>query len=232
MKKIIIAVIAILVVIGAILGVSILLSNNSENDLQAETQNNSNEGLLANNNEQLNAEENETNNEENNTTSENGKILIAYFSRSGNTQTIANLIHENVGGDIFRIQTVQSYPSDYTETTEVAKKEQEENARPELTDKVENIEQYDTIFVGYPNWWGTMPMAVFTFLEEYNLEGKNIVPFCTHEGSALGRSENDIKQTVPNANVLKGLAIRGSNVNSNSAKTSVNDWIEELDIKE
>lgn len=225
MKKGIIAVIAILVVAGAIFGITRLMSNNTENEIQAQTENN-NEGLTANNN-----EENETNtNSENNTTTEGGKTLIAYFSRSGNTQTVANLIHENVGGDIFRIETVEAYPSDYTATTEVAKEEQDNNARPAITNQVENIEQYDTIYIGYPNWWGTMPMAIHTFLEQYNLDGKNIVPFCTHAGSGLGRSENDLKQAVPNANVLDGLAITGSNAESSATRTSVDSWIEGLDI--
>lgn len=244
MKKVIIVVITILVVIGAILGISILLGNKSETEQQennegktAQSQENNNKSnVVTNDNTNRNVtnttgEESDEEKDEENTISSNKKILVAYFSKTQNTQTIANLIHENVGGDIFRIQTVQSYPTDYTETTQVAKKEQEENSRPELTDKVENMDQYDTIFIGYPNWWGTMPMAVFTFLEQYDFSGKNIIPFCTHEGSALGRSESDIKKTVPNANLLKGLAIRGSSVNSSSAKTSVTNWIEELGIK-
>lgn len=128
-----------------------------------------------------------TSNEENNKTqldTANQKILVAYFSFSGNTQMIANQIHENVGGDIFETKTEDAYPTDYNAVVDQAKKEKADNYRPKLATKVENMDSYDVIFLGYPNWRGTMPMAVFTFLEEYNLSGKTIIPFCTHDGSA------------------------------------------------
>jgi len=105
----------------------------------------------------------------------------------------------------------------------VAKSELDSNARPELTEKIENIEQYDIIYLGYPNWWGTCPMAIFTFLESYDLSGKTIIPFCTHEGSGLGSSVQDIQKTVPGANVLKGMAIRGDNVNK--ADKQIEEWV-------
>lgn len=167
-----------------------------------------------------------------------GKSLIAYYSRKGNnyvsgkivnlpvgnTKVVANIIREITGGDTFQIDTVKSYPKDYAATTNVAKKELNENARPELSGHVENMESYNVIFLGYPNWWGTMPMPVFTFLEEYDLSGKTIVPFCTHEGSGIGRSENDITKLCPEAILLKGLAIHGSRVND--AKKDVEGWLE------
>lgn len=170
------------------------------------------------------------------------KILIAYFSRRGNnyvngrimnlpignTEVIAKKIQELTGGDMFEIKTVKTYPEDYTETTEVAKEEKWQNARPELANKLDDISSYDVIFLGYPNWWGTMPMAVFTFLESYDFAGKTIVPFCTHEGSGMGSSERDIKKLCPNARVLPGLAIRGSNVNK--ADKDVADWLKRLDL--
>ncbi len=116
------------------------------------------------------------------------KCLIAYFSRAGNnyvsgnivnlpignTEVVAKMIQEIIGGDLFRIDPVNSYPDDYTETTEVAEKELHDNARPELSSHVENMDSYNVIFLGYPNWWGTMPMPVFTFLEEYDFSGKTI----------------------------------------------------------
>ena len=123
----------------------------------------------------------------------------------------------------FLIATVAAHPKDYHETTEVAKKELNGSARPALSDHVVNMGSYEVIFLGYPNWWGTMPMAIFTFLEEYNFAGKTIVPFCTHEGSGMGRSENDIKKLCPQATVLKGLAIHGTHVAT--AKDSIVQWI-------
>ncbi len=154
------------------------------------------------------------------------KCLIAYYSREGNnivggrivnlpignTEVVAKIIQEVTEGDVFRIDTVNSYPEDYMETTEVAKKEQNENARPQLSSHVEDFDSYNVIFLGFPNWWGTMPMAVFSFLESYNFSGKTIVPYCTHEGSGLGSSERDIKRLCPTAKVLPGLAIKGSTV--------------------
>ena len=101
--------------------------------------------------------------------------------------------------------------------------EKKSNARPELASHVINMDQYDTIFLGYPNWWGTFPMAVFTFLEEYNFTEKSIWPFCTHEGSGLGTSERDIKRICPTAKVVNGLAIRGGSVNG--SENALRRWL-------
>lgn len=142
------------------------------------------------------------------------KSLIAYYSRKGqnyldgsivnlpigNTEVAAKKIQELTGGDLFHIDTVAVYPHDYTETTEVAMTEKKTNARPDLTDVVDDMDAYDVIYLGYPNWWGTFPMAVFTFLESYDFSGKTIIPFCTHEGSGLGNSERDIKKACPCGN--------------------------------
>jgi flavodoxin len=166
------------------------------------------------------------------------KCLVAYFSRAGNnyvsgkivnlpvgnTKVVADMIREIAGGDLFHIDTVRSYPKDYTATTNVAKKELNENARPELSSHVENMDSYNVIFLGYPNWWGTMPMPVFTFLEEYDFSGKTIVPFCTHGGGGMGCSENDIAKLCPEATLLKGLAIQGSRVSA--AKKDIESWLE------
>ncbi len=170
----------------------------------------------------------------------NSKSLIAYFSRKGNnyvgssivnlpvgnTEVAAKKIQKLTGSDIFQIRTVKSYPEDYTETTNVAQAEKRENARPELTELVDNMDSYDVIYIGYPNWWGTMPMAVFTFLEEYDFSGKTIVPFCTHEGSGMGSSERDIKRLCQNAKVLSGLAIRGGSVER--ADKDIASWLKSL----
>lgn len=154
------------------------------------------------------------------------KVLVVYFSQSGNTREIANQIHGNVGGDIFEIQTEQTYPSSYVPLTKQAKKEQESNYHPPLKTKVKNFQSYDIIFIGYPNWWGTMPMPLFTFFSEYNFSGKTIIPFCTHEGSGLGRSESDIKKLCPQSKLLEGLAIRGGSVKK--AQSQVTEWLRKI----
>jgi len=172
----------------------------------------------------------------------NSKSLIAYFSRKGNnyvagsianlsignTEVIANKIQKFTGSDIFQIRTVKSYPEDYTETTNVAWEEQRGNARPELTEIVDNMDSYDVIYIGYPNWYGTMPMAVFSFLESYDFSGKTIIPYCTHEGSGMGSSERDIKKLCPNAKVLSGLAIRGGSVDR--ADKDIANWLKKLNL--
>lgn len=167
----------------------------------------------------------------------NGKSLIAYYSRAGNnyvggnivnlpvgnTEVAAGIIEQLTGAEMFKIDTIKQYPADYHETTEVSKKELRQNARPELSDHLEDISEYGVIYLGYPNWWGTMPMAVFTFLEEYNLAGKTIIPFCTHEGSGMGRSENDIRKVCPTATVSKGLPIVGGSVRT--AEEAIRKWL-------
>ncbi|WP_229395352.1 flavodoxin [Methanosarcina sp. DH1] len=158
------------------------------------------------------------------------KILVAYFSHTGNTRVIANQIHEKVGGDIFEIVTVNPYPTDYDAVVDQAKQEQEDNYRPQLKTKVENMDSYDVVFIGYPNWWGTMPMSVFTFLEEYDFSGKTIIPFCTHEGSGLGRSVEDITELCPQSTILDGLAIRGSSVET--AQDDVSEWLRKIGMAE
>ena len=154
------------------------------------------------------------------------KILIAYFSWSGNTREIANQIRERVGGDLFEIKTVNAYPTEYRACTDLAKKEQNENARPALSTKVENMDDYDVVFIGYPIWWGTTPMALFTFFEQYDLSGKTIVPFCTHGGSGLSRSASDIGKLCPKSTLLDGIAIRGSD--AKSAQNDVAAWLENI----
>ena len=174
----------------------------------------------------------------------NGKrILVAYFSRKGNnyvngkivnlpvgnTEVIAKMIQEMTKGDIFHIDTVNSYPLDYNETTKVAGNELQEKARPKLSKRVKNMDSYDMLFVGYPNWWGTIPMPIATFLTDYDFSGKTIAPFCTNEGSGLGRSIIDIKELCPQSNVLDGLAVRGGAVKQ--ARSQVSIWLHELGLQ-
>lgn len=157
--------------------------------------------------------------------SDEGSILIAYFSvpedvdtdgadaiagasivvkdgeKLGNVQYIAQTIQETIGGDLFRIETVQEYPLDHETLVNQASDEQAADARPELASHIENPEQYDTIILGYPNWWGDMPQPLYTFLEEYDFSGKTIIPFCPHGGSGFSRTESTIQKMQPNATV-------------------------------
>jgi len=168
------------------------------------------------------------NEEQTKATSGTRKILVAYFSHSGNTREIANQIHENVGGDIFEIQSVKTYPNDYDKLVKQAKKEQDSEYKPELKTKVNNMKQYDIIFIGYPNWWGTFPAPVKTFFSEYDFSGKTIVPFCTHEESGFGRSVADISKLCPTAILLDGITVRGGNVKTSQGKVS--DWLKKIKI--
>lgn len=153
------------------------------------------------------------------------KTLIAYYSRKGqnyvngsirnlkkgNTEVVAEKIKALIpGADLFEIDTIRKYSEDYMTSTEEAKEDIRNHARPELTATVEDMGQYDTIILGYPIWWGLPPMAVYTFLEGYDFSGKKIVPFSTHEGSGLGGSVRSIKSTVPDAVVTSGTAIHGA----------------------
>ncbi len=159
----------------------------------------------------------------------NGKILIAYFSKTGNTRAVAEEIQQTVGGEIFQITTVAPYPENYQTTTGIARQEQNSNARPQLASAVSDMDSYSTIYLGYPIWWGTMPMAVFTFLEQYDFTGKTIAPFCTHGGSGLGRGPADIQRLAPQATVAEGLAVRGDA--ASNAKEAVSRWLQRISTR-
>ena len=157
------------------------------------------------------------------------KILVAYFSHSGNTAEIAKLIHKKVGGDIFEIQPIETYPDDYNSVVRKAKQELESGFKPKLKTKLDDVKSYNLIFIGYPNWWSTMPMPVVAFLSEYDFSGKTIMPFCTHEGSRLGRSESDIAGLCPKSTIMQGLAVRGSS--AKLAQREVSEWLAITDIE-
>lgn len=154
---------------------------------------------------------------------EDHKILVVSFSHSGNTWTLAEQIHRLAGGDLFRIKTAEAYPREYGAVVDIAKKEQSENRRPRLKTPLPDLRPYDVIFLGYPIWWGTMPMGVWTFLEGQDLSGKTILPFCTHEGSGLGRSPADLARLCPRSTLREGLAVRGSQVPG--ARKDVEAWV-------
>ena len=171
------------------------------------------------------------------------KSLIAYFSRKGNnhvngeivflpvgnTEVAAKKLREMTGGDLFEIRRAEPYPEDYRACVQESVKELKEGARPPLADPLPDLSGYDRIYLGYPNWCGTMPMPVFTFLASCDLGGKEICPFCTNEGSGLGRSEEDLKAACPGARVLPGLALRGSEVAQ--ADDAIKSWLASIDAR-
>lgn len=154
------------------------------------------------------------------------KVLVVYYSYSGNTRVIAKQIQKGTGGDIFEIQTVKAYPKDYNAVVDQAKKEVNSNYKPALRTKVQDIRKYDVIFVGSPCWWSTIAPPVRTFLTSYNLSGKTIIPFMTHEGSGMGQSEEDIRKLCPKSTVLNGLPIRGGQVKD--AEGEVMRWLKKI----
>lgn len=164
------------------------------------------------------------------------KKLIAFYSRAdenyvngvikmldiGNTEVAAGIIKELTGADVFKIEQIQPYSKNYNECIAQAQSDQKRDARPELKAYPGSIEDYDIIYLGFPNYWSTMPMAVFTFLEHFDFSGKTIRPFCTHEGSGMGSSERDIRRLCPDAEVEKGLAIHGGSVNR--SRKDIEKW--------
>ncbi len=173
-------------------------------------------------------------------TTTESKVLVAYFSRAdenygvgniekGNTEIIAEIIANKTGADLFEIKKTTQYPTSYDECTEVAKQEQRDNARPELTATVDNWDDYDTIYLGYPIWWGDLPMPVYTFIESYDWNGKTVIPFCTHAGSGLSSTETTIQEKCQGATVKDGLAIAGTTAQNDSSESekSVEEWLAE-----
>jgi flavodoxin len=156
----------------------------------------------------------------------NKKVLVAYFSHSGNTREIANQIRNKVGGDIFELQTIDSYPRNYNAVVEQAKREIESGYKPALKSKIENIEEYDMLFLGSPVWWYTVAPPIATFLSEYDLSGKTIAPFCTHGGGGLSRCASDIAKLSPQSTILNGLAVRGGDVKN--AQNDVFKWLRKI----
>lgn len=209
-KRIMMLVLGIAVIMVAIFGIFTYLNNN-QNESQDTNETVSNESKT----DDINIEN-------------MGNTLILYFSMSGNTETVANYIHEEIGGDIVKLETVQTYPEDYDELVDYAREEQRDNTRPELETAIENIEQYDTIFLGYPNWWGDMPMPIYSFLDQYDLSNKTIAPFITHGGSGLSGTSANIANEEPDAVVTEGLAINGDDVDD--CQDEVNEWLDELNF--
>ena len=159
---------------------------------------------------------------------DSGSVLIAYFSWSGNTEQVARIIQQETGGDLFEIAPAAAYTDDYNELLDIAQQEQSDNARPELAGQVENWAQYDTVFVGYPNWWSDAPMAIYTFLESYDWDGKTLIPFNTSASGGFGRSLSGLEESASGATILDGLSFTERTLGD--AQSEVAAWLDGLGL--
>lgn len=169
----------------------------------------------------------ETTDPNNMTEEEENSVIVVNEEVLGNTQYAAYLIQEHTGADIFRIEPKTPYTTDHEELVDIANQEQEEDARPEMKANVENIEQYDTIFIGYPIWWSDFPQILYTFFDENDLSGKTVLPFSTHGGSGLAGNVETLKEQEPDANVIEN-ALSISRDDMEGCESEVNDWLEEI----
>ena len=246
MKKTVGIVICIIIVIGLIIGGVYFITNRENNEAESneqtnyESRNESNEQLAENNNEIEN-----TTTE--NTSNESSKILVTYFSLPettgdakedstitvngevlGNTQYVANLIKDELNADIFRIEPVKEYNiSDHQALIDDAQEEQRQNARPEIKNKIDNFEDYDTIFIGYPIWWSDLPQILYTFLESYDFTGKNVYLFSTNGGSGLSGTVSTITEKLNTAKVNTN-AFKLYRENMEEAPDEVETWLKDL----
>lgn len=156
------------------------------------------------------------------------KALVVYFSHSGNTKSVADSIASQTGADTFRIEPVEAYTTDYNTLLDVAKGEQSAQARPAISGSIDNLEEYSVVYLGYPNWWGDMPMILYTFLDTYDLSGKTVAPFVTSGGSGLSGTVGTIRSLEPGATVTDGLAVRDSA--AADPDSAVAGWLESLGL--
>mgnify|MGYP003069037093 CR=1 FL=1 len=156
-------------------------------------------------------------------------VLVAYFSWSGNTRGIARLLHQKIGGDLVEIEPVTPYSEDYNTCLDQAKRDQERAARPELKTRIADMARYDAVFLGYPNWWASIPMPIAFFLEQYDFSGKTIVPFVSHGGGRLGQSVTDIAKLCPSSRILEALSVRYSGGASLSG--DMDDWLGRIGMR-
>ncbi|BDI75925.1 flavodoxin [Paraprevotella clara] len=181
----------------------------------------------------------------------NHKILIAYFSQPlpnnvdavtsasrvtvngelyGSVQYVATIINEATGGDMVRIQTLQPYPENYDDLASQANQERQNNIHPELATNIENFDNYDVVFIGYPIWWYQMPMAMYSFFDKYDFDGKTIIPFSTHGGSGWSGTLEDIAGLEPNATMVNGYSI--SRNNTATSRDGILNWLQEIGMVE
>lgn len=172
----------------------------------------------------------ETTDPNNMTTEEDNSVVVIDGEVLGNTQYMAYVIQETVGADIFRIEPETPYPTDHEKLVDLAKEEQNDNARPKIKDTIASFDTYENIFVGYPNWWGDMPMILYSFFDEYDFSGKTIIPFNTHGGSGFSSTISTIKELEPNAEVLDGKSISRNDIQD--AEQEIIDWVKSLGFEQ
>lgn len=161
-------------------------------------------------------------------TETSSKSLVVYFSWSGNTENVAKAIQSQTDSDIFEIVPATPYSDDYDTVVDLAQEEQRNNARPAISGNIENIEQYDVVYVGFPNWWGDMPMILYTFFDTYDLSGKTVALFCTSGGSGLSGTVNEVKSLEPDATVTEGLHIGSGS--ASSPDDAVREWLNDIGL--
>ena len=203
--------------------------SNSSEEQNVQQNNTSSETAVEETEEQEKAEE--TAQAENVDTQQQGnRTLVAYFSWSGNTEQMAKMIQEETGADLFEISPATAYTDDYNALLDQAQQEQRDNARPEISAEVENWNDYDVVFVGYPDWWNDAPMIIYTFLESYDWSGKTLIPFCTSGGSGFGQSLDSVEESSSGAVMGEGLHVLGDSVAG--AQEDINEWISALGLNQ
>lgn len=224
-NRIIVFIGVIVVIIAAIVGFNVY--RNSQNQSQTSSSSSSTRTKVKKNGKES-------------TTGKNGKVLVAYFSRTkgvyggtlkrGNTARIADFIQAKTKGDTYETIPKKPYPNSYNATTKVAQREQDENARPAIKNALPNVKKYQTVFIGSPIWWGEYPMIVRTFIDNVNLNGKTVIPFTTAEGSGLGNTTETLRKAYPKAKIRRGFTEDGNTVKNNpkSVQGKVNSWLDGL----
>lgn len=230
MKKLV----SIFMAFTLILSLAACSSNTKNEESSSPTQQSSNQSSTpteesnSQNDSSVPTEESSNQNDSSTPTETGSKSLVVYFSWSGNTENVAKSIQAQTDADIFEIVPATPYSDDYDTVVDFAQEEQKNNARPAISGSIENLEQYDVIYVGFPNWWGDMPMILYTFFDTYDLSSKTVALFCTSGGSGLSGTVNEVKTLEPNATVTEGLHIgSGSSSNPDSA---VSEWLNDIGL--
>lgn len=209
-----------LIMLFSLLLTFVACSNNTNNEVSSPTTQQSSAPSL------VPAEESSHPNDSSTPTEAVSKSLVVYFSWSGNTEIVAKSIQNQTDSDIFEIIPDTPYSDDYDTVVDLAHEEQRNNARPAISGSIENIDQYDVIYVGFPNWWGDMPMILYTFFDTYDLSGKTVALFCTSGGSGLSNTLNEVKDLEPDATVTEGLHIGSSS--ASNPDNAVSEWLNDI----
>ncbi len=219
MKK----VFSILMVLTLVFSLAACSSNTNEEETSSSTQESSTQSSVTTEKQNPSSEPADEPSDETGT-----KSLVVYFSWSGNTENVAKSIQSQTDSDIFEIVPATPYSDDYDTVVDLAQEEQRNNARPAISGSIENIDQYDVVYVGFPNWWGDMPMILYTFFDTYDLSGKTVALFCTSGGSGLSNTVNEVEELEPNATVTEGLHIGSGS--SSDPDDAVSEWLSEIGL--